>query len=471
MAALRQHDEPVPWLAVLETEADGTCLATSAPIVGAPDPAFFDTDTFAGDPPLGDLLSWMEESHVLQLWVHPSYILAHELLPAQHSWDWLGAALGGEWQFNGQDERAKGWITCWHRGVYGKRAIYLPSLDERAIGHLWCEATDGRTLLEAILRYNTALGRPYAKSPAATGRALLRTLHQAHPHWLQGQPPAISPAKEHTERRYDWARPLVESERHATVLVSYDKNAMYLGACSSVECGYDEPTHLPELSVVDDRCGLPGYFRITWERPISPLPPVITGKREADGTIWVSQPTLTLAVAQREVFSIEEAYIWPRHHRILQPFYARLRDARACLKTQAGPAAGIAAAVVKMTYAQTLGQLDGHWLRDGAEGLYRPHWRHAVMAQARTNLYRALAKVYQATWLAPVAVIEDAAYYLVTDAQEAILRGVMPLDDSLGGFKLQDRVASPTAIVEAIEAAPLGGELRAFSRALAVAED
>jgi len=238
-----------------------------------------------------------------------------------------------------------------------------------------------------------------------------------------------APARETTTVRDTvWMRMLAPAERERAYLHSYDKNAAWLGACANVEVGLGDLEERTATGAPGAGGGvpfdptLPGYWRAR-----------VAGAPEA----WSCTPTLVRAVERGQSVAISHAHVWTRHARALATWYARLRDARAALYADTTPAGRLALAVFKLTYAVTISSLAGQWHRPDSP-LYRPDWRHAILAQGAANLSRALGRM-DAAGCTPVAVNIDCVY-LVSDEPDAV-RACPPtitLGTGLGHFKVHD---------------------------------
>ena len=387
------------------------------------------------------LLRLMALDRLDQLWLHPSWS-AHY---APAFWD-IARAKGWTVQLRAQ---LPGWATCYYPGRYGAREVSIPALDNRAP---WAEARSGLELLQALTLFENELGIPYRFGPGSTGTALMRKVHEGgtsrkvelEP--LREVPP---PAREGgTENPFAWTRQLEVAELDHRYLYAWDKNAAFLGACSSLELGLGEAEHV-DAPAFDHR--LPGYWECVtrpWllDNLPDPLRPVGTS-RQGHPMIWLTTPTVALARELGVLESITSAWVWKRHSRVLSPFYEVMRTARSQLGDVAragGPDAGaarVALGAVKVCYSQGIGWLDQYATDAHGETLHRPDWRHAVVAQARANHFRKLAKV-ASFGHQPFAVMNDCDYYLSdVDDAEAARPAEYQLGDGLGCYKLHDAVA------------------------------
>lgn len=317
---------------------------------------------------------------------------------------------------------------------------------------------------DAITYLSAALGAPFQHSPASMGRRLMddlmpRGMHRAPvEEWpapaLRGNTVAdlsvlydLSPA-ERTERRFVHA---------------FDKNAQYLTACSSVELGLGDLRYV-DAPTFDKR--LPGYWLV--------------------GAAWVTTPELAWRheLVEPDMIQPEAAYLWMRHGRCLERWYARLRAARAALMQNSTPAGRLALAALKRSYAVGIAWLDGYWFkphtdrRDATKNRpdrrndprYRPDWRHMIIATARANLQRTMRRLEDS----PVRVVGAQVDCLFTvssvaDAREAADVRRLPLGPGLGQYKIK-YAAVPLGEVEHVwrehqSAAALDEACRAWTEA------
>jgi len=130
----------------------------------------------------------------------------------------------------------------------------------------------------------------------------------------------------------------------------------------------------------------------------------------------------------------------------METWYERLRTARTALYADTTPAGRLALGALKYTYALTISGFNSAWHKEKRSPLYRPDWRHLVIAQANANLSRALHKMDMAGYT-PVAVHKDAVY-LVSDEPDPVVAcpPSVTLGTGLGHFKVQD-AAIPLDVV------------------------
>jgi hypothetical protein len=157
---------------------------------------------------------------------------------------------------------------------------------------------------------------------------------------------------------------------------------MYLSVMGGLAVGIGEPEHRTGEALNFDR-KLPGYWFAVIEAELPPgLPDPFP--RDPAGR-WYMTPTIELAEQLGARIQLREAYVWPESHRLLEPWYKLLRDARMSLD---GPACD----AVKAVYTQFIGHLESRlWEREG-DALFRPDIRQSIIAQARVNFWRILRR-------------------------------------------------------------------------------
>jgi len=335
------------------------------------------------------------------------------------------------------------WLDLRKKGEAGSGvSIVFPLYDEHAV---WGLDTDGATLLGALLAYARAVGTPYYRSPGRTGIDLLQELGKrgadAKREYPERLPPPAGQADTVTE--LSWLRTLSPAERGKAYLHSYDKNAQWLSAAGVVELGLSgiEERRDPTGTLPFDK-KLPGYWLAR-----------IAGAEER----WACTPTVAWALERGQAVTITEAYVWTTHSRAMETWYERLRGARTALYADTTPAGRLALGALKYTYALTISGFNSSWHKEKRSPLYRPDWRHLVIAQANANMSRALHKMDRDGYT-PVAVHKDAVY-LVSDEPDPVQAcpPSVTLGTGLGHFKVQDAAIPLERVLPAFDGASGGG--------------
>jgi len=329
------------------------------------------------------------------------------------------------------------WLDVRKKGEAGSGvSIVFPLYDEHTV---WGLDTDGATLLAALLAYARAMGTPYYRSPGRTGIDLLQELGKRRAGSQREYPERlpVPGGQADTVTELSWLRTLSPVERGKRYLHSYDKNAQWLSAAGVVELG------LSGIAERRDPAGklpfdkkLPGYWLAR-----------VAGAEER----WACTPTVAWAMERGQAVSITEAHVWTQHSRAMETWYERLRGARTALYADPTPAGALALRALKLTYSLTISGFNSVWQRERRSPLYRPDWRHLIIAQANANLSRALHKMDRDGYT-PVAVHKDAVY-LVSDEPDPVAAcppSVM-LGDGLGHFKVQDAAIPLETVLPAFD--------------------
>jgi hypothetical protein len=236
---------------------------------------------------------------------------------------------------------------------------------------------------------------------------------------------------------------------------SWDKNSMYLAACTSANLGTGDPVYIngEELEMHYEETlrrwydgKRPGMWRIDLHETPYPFNPLynLDGRTLQE---WVTTPLLKLLFALGARFSIREAYIWPEYHRVLDKFASRIWDARQELKTDAAKyphAAGRELAYYSMKRIATagVGLLGNTDAQKWAPAFYRPDWRATIVEEAKARIIYKLMQVNRTYpdvrgGSLPLTVAVDHVIYFSDESDPAAaFPGMFERDDGLGGWKL-----------------------------------
>jgi hypothetical protein len=372
----------------------------------------------------GDVLDLAREMRLEQLWL-PSAI-AYTVNPETFVRDALRTHDVSPREFSP-------WLYGWDREHRRSAAYVVPTAIDSPFTDL-----EPHELLRALTAFRGALGLPFRRSPGATGTDLLREVRSdPGPASAELPEPAASGQQ---ELDIAWCRDLTPHERALPFIHSFDANAQYLAACSAAVCGLGDPAHFkrPRFDA-----GTAGYWRATieGERPAGLPDPFNVGpavgyreRRRKGSTFiarWYSTATIHLALQLGMKVTISDAWLYPKSVRFLRPWYERLRTARGQLFELDDVGGQAALAALKNTYRVSLGWLAGSF-HEKTDPLYRPQWRHAVIALARANLIRRLVKLQ----VQPFAIETDAIYFASGEAgpHSAVPDG-LPVTHNLGHFK------------------------------------
>lgn len=428
-------------------DAEQGWLARPEPGEALPLPAGLDTPA-----ELGRLLDWAYDE--LELGLRPPFKGARHR-PGQV---WVTPALRGRLHLPstlavdpdaGKENRTQatvrrllesaGWQTAGRIGVSAYTTIYreggrrmhlvVPEwLEAQRGGTTWGEDdpdTDPRTLARRLGLYARLTGTSFLWSPGVSG---VNLVEHTRPKLLEtGRPDLPPPARAHNrELPYEWQRAPQGEESSCEWVHCWDVNAMYLGATASLRLGYGAAVRDPEarFDLARDR-ERPGFWKIRneqWDHARLPDPLRVLYRSQRD-TIWVSTPSLRTLVELYEMEpEILDAYVWEKTDtgRVFDKWSKQLRGARQSVLEHTGdPDAAAVEAAVKGTYSNALGRLAGQRAKANGHRLYRPDWRHHVIAQARYALTRRLLAVAESFGMYPLAIATDAVVYASSEPDPA----------------------------------------------------
>ena len=350
------------------------------------------------------------------------------------------AALEAGYSIGGRDGDALGrWTRVWRGTQKSIWVVLLPAMtrDDTNVA-LMRGNPDHATLAHRLGLLADALGHPYQLSGSTTGLDLMTALRwKDRDSFFTVQEPIPPAQQSNIEADISWSRPPTDEERAHEWIHAYDRSGSYLAGVSGLELGVGTPQHHPEGTPFTPR--VPGYWRIEipesgdWRMP-HPVDPRGTN---AGKLRWVTTPGLEFAYEQGYQPQILEAYTWAERARILDPWYERIRDARAHLDVEDADAQA-ARDQLKQIYASTIGMLGSQIHMAGRPG-YAPERRHMIIAKARTNILRRIARIGQETGRWPVAIIADTVLYTSPEADpvKAWPGGPRWMGRELGRYKVE----------------------------------
>ena len=323
--------------------------------------------------------------------------------------------------------------------------IAFPEHDKR-----WpfADCTDPKTLLYAILYLQDALEHEVAWSPGHTGLDLLYGGLSNHKQWLV-TPDLPDVVKKETNFAKDWRwhRQLTAREcGDGMYFHLFDKNSMYLAACTSANVGEGTPLYAQAHGGKDAA----NLFRdpAVWNLRVPGMWKV--------GEAWLWTPELEYLVQKEEAWTplVTEAYIWPTYHQALRWWGEHLWNARqALIKTTVGTlytqpsARDYAYQAVKRIATQGLG-----WLAmDSPDNkLYRPDWWSQVVATAHKNMGFKVRQLMD-RGIVPCYINVDSVG-LVSEGPdiERYTSIILNRRDALGGFKHVCSVPVTSSLVAAL---------------------
>lgn len=354
---------------------------------------------------------------------------AHRAHPA------ITAALAAGWVTphpEGSEPEVQLWTKLYRPEQDSVLVTFMPLLGATLLSGDASAAQVARRLGE----YSRLTGAGWHLSPHATGLDLMAHLRRGRAEeFARTTVPDV--ARRIGDPDLNWCRPPSAEESGMTYVHAYDRGGSYLAGVAGLELPVGEFEAFPEGRAFD--ASLPGYWKIRmpeagdWRHP---HPLFKLRKREVD---WVTTPALAYARELEYEPEILEAVVWPQHARILDPWYARMRDARTAADVPGDADLAVVRSMIKETYTQSIGMLTSHHVEDKA--IYAPQRRHMIVAKARTNLLRAVVRIGNETGQWPLAVQTDTVVYASDepDAEKAwpgqLLARPVKYGRGLGQFK------------------------------------
>jgi len=323
------------------------------------------------------------------------------------------------------------------------RVCVLPWLDHDAVAGM---ADDGpAAFARNLARYHELTRSAFHTHPGVAGLALLRDvaapLLKTEPYW---KPPVEQWPEDVRACEYDliWER---DHDKPARYTHAYDARRAYLAAAQNANLALGNLTY-QQRGAIDWSPHWAGYWRIpvpAWNVPWMPHPAGPAAMAVPAGElIWVSTPTMTLLdelgndgwVSTPK--PVESLVALGRPQDRYGPTARVFREWANTLNTAALDTAGVdedqaVNAAIKIVYSAAIGQLNTPTGR-----IYRPDWRHTIIALTRANLWRKMWRIGAATGRWPVSVYRDSLRYLSDepDPVAACPYGLI-LGDRLGQFK------------------------------------
>lgn len=341
------------------------------------------------------------------------------------------------------------WTRVWHPELLKAGAwIVVPSWQTISRVALTSVAADGGSLadelqvrtapapvlVKRLYEFAVAMGVAYRITPAATGLDLID--HTRPPRrdkfddrgagrnrialvrGVAAEVPGFLRATDDTrfanlEADFSWWRAwdsLSDQERSRRFVVAFDRGRSYLSPWSSISLGVEGLVHHTE-NVAWNGKEEPGYWLVDalqageWPWWLPDLGKS-AGAHVEDGRMWVTTHTLRQMDMVGITPVVHEAYTWDVTARYLESAAKQLRQA---LEVATDPAV---VATIKNTYTSTVGKLGQ---RDHATHfhLWRPDWRHHIIAATRTAILRGLIGAQERSGAIPLVVDRDTVMYAV----------------------------------------------------------
>ncbi len=329
--------------------------------------------------------------------------------------------------------RAGAWIVAAPWQTIGRVALTAPAPGTTDAG-LGDNLAAAPVLAARLREFAAATGVAYRLTPAATGLDLIdhtrpprrdayddRGAGRNRAALIRGVaaevPGFLLNTDDHRfanlEADFSWWRSwdsLPDSEKARKHVVAFDRGRSYLAPWSSLSLGLDGLQHHTEHPTWDGKEN-PGYWLIDCLAPGEwPwwLPDVSksTGARVENDRMWVTTHTLRQLDMVGITARIHEAYTWDNTARYLEPASKQLRHA---LDVAQDPAV---VATVKNLYTSTVGKL-GQRDHKTHYHLWRPDWRHHIIAATRTAILRGLITAQETSGAIPLVVDRDTVMYAV----------------------------------------------------------
>jgi hypothetical protein len=322
-------------------------------------------------------------------------------------------------------------MRVWRQGGRTVK-VWLPAWDDFGECPMWGDGVSALTLAYRLGLFAERLGIGWRLTGGITGVDLAGTFKRRTLRLEAAEPPkpALSGALGHA---FHWTRKPAGDEAGLGWLHCYDGNGAYLAA-------YNTPVNVgawrhAESPAFDPK--LPGYWLIDppeWSDRLLPDLFDPTGRAAAtrySGPRWYMTPTLALAAELGYEIRPREAWLPAGEYgRFYEPWYRRVRDARAALMASADPDDRAVLDALKTVWHATHGQVGTK-----SQGTRKDH-DQAIIAAYGANLLRRLAKVADQAQRWPLAIGTDAIAFASADPDPlASCPPGIVLGTGLGEFK------------------------------------
>lgn len=328
-------------------------------------------------------------------------------------------ALEQGWRIGGAGNCLGAWTRVWRGEQRGVWVALIPAMNHDPLETpILGDRPSPAVLARRLALFAGQLRAPWAMSAATTGLDLMITLRARDRERLFTPRDPVPPAQVSTlEQDLNWSRVPTETEQSQRYVHAYDRGGSYAAGIAGLELGIGDADHHEQGRAFDHK--LPGYWKFEvpdggdWRFP-HPLKP--RGSMPAR-PVWATTPGVQLAYELGYEVPILEAYTWPDHGRILDPWYERIRDARSALDVDDVDSQK-ARDLLKVVYTRTIGMLGSEeWMRTRPG--YAPDRRHHIVAKARSNILRRILQIGRDSDRWPVAVTADTLVYVSDDPDPA----------------------------------------------------
>lgn len=297
----------------------------------------------------------------------------------------LASARAMGWEI--REERV--WMTAVRKDKYQERTIHIGIVPWLSPATFALYAQDDPLLMQwRMYEWTRMLGVPFVgEQVGMSGHNVIRDRSKLRkePRWhLPNRAEGIEPARQSTELPFNWRGPQPESG----TLFQFDATAQHMAAMNNVYVSGDLLRHrTPEPP---SRKNPPGYYRVVppaWAMSRSLPHPIGRLPGESGKSVWITHVTLDFLMELHEDYGIvdppELLDSWTSDYRCraFREFGSILSEAlRQSATYTEDPVMHTA---MKTVYKATVGMM----ARPGGR-IYRPDWTHAVIAQARCDLWR-----------------------------------------------------------------------------------
>lgn len=326
-------------------------------------------------------------------------------------------AINDGWTVGGSKTCYTAWTRV-YRGVEGAILVLLPALDPSARSTpLIADAPEPAILAKRLEAFSRSIGHPFLLGSSSTGLDLMfsiPTKEKRELYFASSPYPEQVYAHRMPEPEINWSRVPTKEEAAQTFVHAYDRSGSYLAGTVGAILPYGPLTHHPEGTAFDPKT--PGYWLIDhlplddWRLPnaLWPRQGVIPDQ------IWVTTPTLALALEQGQEPTIHQAYTWTGG-RILDAWGQRIDAGRVSLSRSTDPTDKAVLKQVKRVYTESIGMMFSDHLRNRAGEGYAPERRDTIIGRSKVNLLRRVLDNGTKSGRWPVAIGTDTIVYTSND--------------------------------------------------------
>jgi hypothetical protein len=396
---------------------------------------------------LGELAHQALEANVTYVWVMPGSQLSQRIERA------FITGVDSEWDafasYSRIDENRPMFARIWRKKTAGRagRTIYVGFPE---YGTWPWKCPDAITLLATVNYIDHALGLPVVWSPGYMALDLMKALNvEKRASWLSRltvdlmtlptENGVTVPLKK-SARDLTWKRALTPREKKMKWVHKYDKNSMYLAACTGILLGEGDPDQVSG-DAYDDR--LPGFWRVRADRAESlydgvKLPSPVR-------TEWMTTPVVICCRKLGYQVEVIEGYQWRdpgRYHRTLESWATTLWAVRQRLKVSSptfdqeykhAQGRENAYATISAIAHVGVGKLGDP---DTSGGLFRPDIWALVVGRSFANMFYNI-ETFRKAGFTPALVYTDALWFISNDPNpETALPAIVDKQDKLGGYKV-----------------------------------